>query len=92
MTTVHMDVGAARGLQKEIMRLHSSIARIVQSTNSTINGLPQHWRGSSAIEFMGLYNDSISQISGLLEPLSELAAKLTDEIDRMERIAEKLSD
>lgn len=92
MTTVHMDVGAASGLQREIVQLQHSIARIVQATNSTINGLPQHWRGGSATEFMGLYSDSISQITGILEPLGELAANLAEAIQEMERIAERLSD
>jgi len=87
-----MNVGAARGLQKEIMRLHRSIARIVRSTNASISGVPQYWRGGSADQFMGLYSDSASKISGVLAPLSEIAAELAEAIEEMERIAERLSD
>jgi len=92
MTTIHMEIGAARGLVREIMRVHDSIARIIQSTNGTVNGVPQFWRGNSATEFMGLYGDSISRASGVLGPLREIAAELEKAIQEMEQIAERLSE
>lgn len=91
MPTLHMEVEAMLNVQRKLMQLHSSIQNIIQSTNSYIYGLPPHWQGNSANEFFTLYNESISQISAVLEPLSEMAAELAEEIARWERVAERLS-
>jgi uncharacterized protein YukE len=92
MTTIHMNVNAARGIKRELLKLRDSIQRIVQSTNSTVLGMPQHWRGGSANQCMELYQDSISRITGVLEPLGEIAAEIEEAIQYWESVAERLSD
>ena len=92
MTTIHMDIDAARSVQNQLEKLHGSIQRIVQSTNATISGLPPHWRSHSADQFYAEYHDSMGEISGILGRLSEVAAALSSEIDNYERMAENLAD
>jgi uncharacterized protein YukE len=92
MTTIHMDIDAARGVQNQLEKLHGSIQRIVQSTNATISGLPPHWRSHSADQFYGEYHECMGEISGMLGRLTEIAAALASEIDSYERMAEKFGD
>lgn len=92
MTTIHMNINAARNVQRDILRLRESIQRITQSMNTTVMGLPQHWRAASADQCMELYQDSLSRITGILEPLSEIAAEIEDAIEYWQSVADRLSD
>jgi len=96
MTKIHMNINAARRVQRDVIRLRESIQRIVQkantSTNSIFYGHKPAWRGDSASEFQALYQDSISNISGVLDPLSEIASEIEDAIQYWESVARRLSD
>ena len=92
MTTIHMDINAARGVQSNLEKLRESIERIVHSTNAKISGLPPHWRSASADQFYAEYQDSMGEISGLLGRLNEVTAAIAAEIDNYERIAQSLSE
>jgi uncharacterized protein YukE len=92
MTTLRMDVDAARSIQRDLVKLHDSIQRIIRSPNSTVSGLPPHWRSNSADQFYAEYQKSMGEISGVLSKLSEVASAISSEIDSYERMAERLSD
>jgi uncharacterized protein YukE len=96
MTEIHMNISAARRVQRDIIRLRESIQRIVQKSNSSTNamfyGHKPAWRGDSASEFQGLYQDSISNITGILGPLGEIASEIEEAIEYWESVARRLSD
>jgi len=84
-----MDIDDAKRVKRRLREAHDSIQTIVNSTNAVISGVPQYWQGDSARLFMQRYQNSISKINAILRPLRKIASDLDDEIDRMERIAER---
>ena len=92
MATIHMDIDAARSVQNKLEKLHDSIQRIVNSTNASVSGLPQHWRSNAANEFMAEYQDSIGEITGILGKLRETISGISSAIQDYERMADKLGD
>jgi len=87
-----MDIDAARSVQRDLVKLHGSILRIVQSTNGKISGLPPHWRSNSADRFFEQYYRSMGEVSGILGKLEEITSEIESAINEYERIAAKLSD
>jgi uncharacterized protein YukE len=92
MTTIHMDVDAARNVQHELERLHDSIQRIVNSTNTTVSSLPSNWRSEATNQFMAEYQDSMGEISGILGRLQEAISGISSAIADYERMADRLGD
>lgn len=92
MTTMHMDVAAARAIQVKLLQLHDSISRIINQSNNAVLGLPPQWQGTSADLFFERYNENSSVISGVASELSEIALDLANEIAAWERMADGLSN
>jgi len=95
VTKIHVNISEARRVRKDVILLRESIQRILRqvntSTNSLFYGSPSSWQSDSANEFQTLYQESVSEISGILEPLNDIAAKLDEAIEEAERVDRRLS-
>lgn len=91
MTTLHMEVEAARSTQSNMMNTYSQLTSLVQSMSSSVNGLQGSWLGNSATEFFGQYEQWRSQANNILEQLNQLSTRLQNEIAEWEAMASKLA-
>ena len=91
MATLHMEVETARSTQNNINNTHSQLTSMVQSMNSSINGLQPAWMGNSATEFFGEYEQWRSTMNQMLEALNILNTRLGNEITEWESMASKLA-
>lgn len=91
MTTLHMEVETARSTQNTVNNTQSQLLSLVQSLNSSVNGLQPAWMGNSATEFFGEYEQWRSTMTQLLESLNVLGTRLGSEISEWETMASKLA-
>jgi len=91
MATLHMEVETARSTQTTIGNTHAQLGSLVQTMNSSINGLQPAWLGNSATEFFGEYEQWRSAVNQLLEALSVMQTRLGSEITEWETMASKLA-
>lgn len=91
MTTLHMEVETARSTQNSLSNTQSQLLSLVQSLNSSVNGLQPAWMGNSATEFFGEYEQWRSTMTQLLESLNVLGTRLGSEISEWETMASKLA-
>jgi uncharacterized protein YukE len=91
MTTIHMNIHSARSIRRNLVRMYESGRNTIQSASSVVSSLPPDWRSHSADIFFSQYNHTASQITRTLSRLKELADEIDNEIDRYERMADKLS-
>lgn len=93
MATIHLDVEAARALQKRLVKLQGSILRDIQKPNITVADIFQpDWRSTSADEFFALYNESSGRIWKWPRKLGEIARELEIEINQWESLADHLAN
>lgn len=91
MTTLHMEVEQARGTQNTMTNTHAQLMSMLQSMNSSVNGLQPAWLGNSATEFFGEYEQWKSSMTTILENLQMLNQRLGNEITEWESMASKLA-
>ena len=91
MATLHMEVEAARSTQSNINNTHAQLTSLLQSMNSSVNGLQPAWQGNSATEFFGEYEQYRSTMNQMLEALSVLNTRLSNEITEWEAMSSKLA-
>ena len=91
MATLHMEVEPARSTQNSVNNTQSQLLSLVQTLNSSVNGLQPAWMGNSATEFFGEYEQWRSTMTQMLESLSVLGTRLGTEINEWETMASKLS-
>jgi len=91
MTTLHMEVETARNTQNTMNNTSQQLTGMLQSMTNSVNGMQPAWMGNSATEFFGLYDQWRSQMTQLLEQLSQLNQRLSNEINEWEQMASKLS-
>ncbi len=91
MTTLHMEVESARSTQNTMNNTHAQLTSMLQSMNSSVNGLQPSWMGNSATEFFGEYEQWRANMNTVLENLQALNTRLANEITEWESMASKLS-
>ena len=91
MTTLHMEVEVARSTQNTMNNTHGQLMSLLQSMNSSVNGLQGSWQGNSATEFFGEYEQYRSAMNQMLEALSVLNTRLGNEISEWEAMSSKLA-
>ncbi|HPD63501.1 MAG TPA: WXG100 family type VII secretion target [Anaerolineaceae bacterium] len=91
MATLHMETDIARSTQSNIMNTHGQLTGMLQSMTGAVNNLQPSWLGNSATEFYATYDQWRSQMTGLLEQLNTLGARLQSEIAEWEAMSSKLS-
>jgi WXG100 family type VII secretion target len=91
MTTLHMEVETARSTQNSLGNTHAQLQSMLQSINSSVNGLQPAWQGNSATEFFGEYEQFRSAMTQMLEALNVLTTRLGNEITEWEAMSSKLA-
>jgi WXG100 family type VII secretion target len=91
MATLHMEVETARSTQNTINNSHAQLTSLVQSMNSSVNGLQAAWQGNSATEFFGEYEQYRSAMNQMMEALNVLNTRLGNEITEWEAMSSKLA-
>ena len=91
MATLHMEVESARSTQSTMNNTAQQLNSLVQSMTSSVNGLQPAWMGNSATEFFGLYDQWRSQMTTLLDQLTQMNQKLLTEVNEWEQMASKLA-
>ena len=91
MATLHMETDIARSTQSNVMNTHGQLTGMLQSMTGAVNNLQPSWLGNSATEFYATYDQWRSQMTGLLEQLNTLGARLQAEITEWEAMSSKLS-
>ena len=91
MATLHMEVETARSTQSNMSNTHAQLMSMLQSMNSSVNGLQPAWQGNSATEFFGEYETFRSAQTQMLEALSVLSQRLGNEITEWEAMSSKLA-
>ena len=91
MATLHMEVETARSTQNNMNNTHAQLTSMLQSMNSSVNGLQPAWMGNSATEFFGEYEQWRSTMNQMLEALNILNTRLGNEITEWESMASKLA-
>lgn len=91
MATLHMEVETARSTQSTMNNTHAQLTSLLQSMNSSVNGLQPAWLGNSATEFFGEYEQWRGTTTQLLEALNQLTTRLSNEITEWESMASKLA-
>jgi len=86
-----MEVETARNTQNTMNNTSQQLTGMLQSMTNSVNGMQPAWMGNSATEFFGLYDQWRSQMTQLLEQLSQLNQRLSNEINEWEQMASKLS-
>jgi WXG100 family type VII secretion target len=91
MATLHMEVEIARSTQNSVNNTQSQLLSLLQSLNSSVNGLQPAWLGNSASEFFSEYEQWRSTTTQLIESLGVLGTRLGNEISEWETMASKLA-
>lgn len=91
MKSIHLDVEAARAVQRNLLNQQASLNRLLQQMNGIVHGLPPCWQSGSAEEFFGYYYQSAGVIAGVASSLAEIASELDEAIAQWERMADQLS-
>jgi len=86
-----MDVETARSTQSSMANNYSQLTSLLQSMNTTVNGLQPSWMGNSATEFFAEYETWRTNMNTLLDSLNNLSTRLSSEITEWETMASKLS-
>ncbi len=91
MATLHMETDIARSTQSNILNTHGQLTGMLQSMTGAVNNLQPSWLGNSATEFYATYDQWRGQMTGLLEQLNTLGARLQNEIAEWEAMSSKLA-
>jgi len=92
MTTLHMEIEAARSTQSNMINTQSQLTSTVQSMTSSVQSLVgSAWMGNSASEFLNEYEQWRSSMTQMMEQLNNIAARLQNEIGEWEAMAAKFS-
>jgi len=86
-----MEVETARSTQSNMSNTHGQLMSLLQSMNSSVNGLQPAWQGNSATEFFGEYEQYRTTMNQMLEALSVLNTRLGNEITEWEAMSSKLA-
>lgn len=90
MTTIHVDTGALRQVQRQISAVQAEVRQALRSLDGVIGGLPGCWRAPSADEFLREYEGRRAALERVLSDLSHISAEISAAIRAWEQAARDL--
>jgi WXG100 family type VII secretion target len=86
-----MDVETVREVHRKIMDTQQQMEALLNTMNSSVDGMQPAWLGGAATQFFELYNQWKAPTGQQVESLATMGSRLQAEITQWEETAAKLN-